>query len=300
MMNKLLFTGATGFLGKNILSVLRELDYEVTTLGNPTTDIVCDISKKVPEFVRCFDLVVHAAGKAHIVPKSDFEKQEFFNVNVKGTENLLQGLEKAKYLPKQFVFISSVSVYGLDYGTNINENQPLLAKDPYGQSKIKAEELVQGWCDKNKIVCTIIRLPLLVGKHPPGNLGAMVKAISKGYYFNIDGGKAKKSMVLAKDVAYFIAKVASVGGIFNLTDSIHPSFFELSLAIGKKKFFSLPLFFAKMMGKMGDVLGDKSPITSLKVKKITSDLTFDDSKARVMLDWKPESVLSYLNREELS
>lgn len=299
-MNKLIFTGATGFLGKNILSVLKELNYTVKTLGNSTTDFICDISKEIPQFSEGFDCVLHAAGKAHTVPKSDIEKQMFYDVNVKGTQNLLKGLEMVGYLPKQFVFISSVGVYGLDYGTNINEDYPLLAKDAYGQSKILAEELVQNWCDKNQITCTILRLPLLVGEKPPGNLGAMIKALDKGYYFNIDGGKAKKSMVLVKDVASFIPIAAPVGGIYNLTDGSHPSFSELSFAISEKNSFSLPLFLAKLIGKFGDVLGDKSPVNSLKVRKIVSDLTFDDSKARRLLNWNPEPILDYLRRKKIS
>lgn len=298
-MNKLLFTGATGFFGKNVLPVLEELNYSITTLGNSTTEIVCDISKEIPKLPHDFHLVVHAAGKAHTVPKSDSEKQEFYDVNIKGTQNLLKGFDMASNLPKQFVFISSVSVYGSDYGINISEDYPLLAKDPYGQSKILAEELVQNWCDKNQIICTILRLPLLVGEKPPGNLGAMIKALDRGYYFNIDGGKAKKSMVLAKDVAFFISVVAPVGGIYNLTDGNHPSFSDLSFAISKKKSLSIPLVLARLIGKFGDLIGDKAPINSLKVKKITADLTFDDSKAQELLNWKPEPVLQYLKRNTI-
>ena len=107
-------------------------------------------------------------------------------------------------------------------------------------------------------------------------------------------------MVLAKDVAFFIPKVALVGGIYNLTDGNHPSFSELSFAISKRKSFSVPLVLAKFIAKFGDILGDKAPINSLKVKKITSDLTFDDSKAREFLDWKPEPILGYLKRKKIS
>lgn len=104
--------------------------------------------------------------------------------------NLLRGLEKNK-LPKEFVFISSLAVYGKEEEVNINENYPLNAKDPYVLSKINSEKLIQDWCKKDNVICTILRLPLLVGESPPGNLGAMIKA-NKGYYFNIGGDKAKK------------------------------------------------------------------------------------------------------------
>jgi nucleoside-diphosphate-sugar epimerase len=159
------------------------------------------------------------------------------------------------------------------------------------------------WCKKHNVVCTILRLPLLVGENPPGNLGAMIKAIDKGYYFNIGGGKAKKSMVLAEDVAAFVPKVAIIGGIYNLTDGVHPDFYELSVAISKNKNkkapYNLPLFIAKTIGFVGDVLGDKAPINSLKLKKITSDLTFDDTKAREIAGWNPHRVLQYLERNEI-
>lgn len=295
---KCLLTGANGFLGK---SIAQEISKENTVFGLSRTsgEYKVSLEDQIPDFNQAFDLVIHAAGKAHSVPKTEAEKQQFNQINVVGTQNLLKGLEKCG-LPKQFVFISSVSVYGQEMGTGINENHSLDAKDPYGLSKIEAEKIISDWCSVNNVICTILRLPLLVGKNPPGNLGAMIKAIDKGFYFNIDGGKAKKSMVLTKNVASFIAVAAPVGGIYNLTDGIHPSFSELSLAISKKKSFSLPLILARLIGKFGDVIGNKAPLTSLKLKKIISDLTFDDSKARAALNWKPQPVLDYLGKEKLS
>lgn len=295
---KVLITGSSGFLGGIIKKSF--IQDEVFELNRKIGNYHYTLENQVPEFGQSFDLIIHSAGKAHSIPKDNIEKKEFHNVNVIGTANLLTAL-KNDGLPKQFVFISSVSVYGLEKGENINENYPLLAKDPYGLSKIEAEELVKKWCDKNQVVCSILRLPLLVGKNPPGNLGAMIKAINKGYYFNIGNGVARKSMVLVQDIASFIKIVAPVGGIYNLTDGVHPSFGELSkeISTNKKKQFSLPIYLAKLIGKIGDLLGEKAPINSLKVKKITSDLTFDDTKAKELLQWKPQSVLNYLKKESL-
>jgi nucleoside-diphosphate-sugar epimerase len=248
--------------------------------------------------VNIIDCVIHAAGKAHSVPKTAVEDQEFFDVNLIGTNNLLRALESLDRLPKSFVFISSVAVYGCEEGTNIHEKIPLLACDPYGLSKIKAEQLVKNWCHENKVLCTILRLPLLIGKNPPGNLGTMLNGIKKGYYFNVDGGKAKKSMVLAEDVAKFIPKIKDIGGTYNLTDGVHPTFKDLSQTIGKSRFINLPLVIAKLLGYIGDHLGAKSPINSKKIIKITSDLTFDDAKAREF-GWDPQNVLEYLKYNDL-
>ncbi|WP_417939617.1 NAD-dependent epimerase/dehydratase family protein [Flavobacterium sp. RS13.1] len=292
----LLLTGANGFLGKSIIKQLSE-KYNLFKLSRFGCDYNFSLDRQIPYFDEPFDLVIHAAGKAHSVPKTEKQKKEFYEINVLGTENLLKGLERVG-LPKEFIFISSVSVYGLEFGRAINEDFPLEARDSYGLSKIKAEKFVIDWCKKNDVICTVLRLPLLIGKDAPGNFGAMLKAIERGYYFNIDYGRARKSMLLAQDVASIVPVVASIGGIYNLTDGVHPDFKELGNAIAKQKKkktpLSLPLFIMKLIGYIGDILGDKAPVNSSKIKKITSDLTFDDSKARKVLDWNPQSVLDYL------
>jgi nucleoside-diphosphate-sugar epimerase len=296
----ILLTGANGFLGKTIVKELSK-ENSIFSLSRSSGVYQVVLENEVPNFEEKFDLVVHAAGKAHSVPKTESEKIEFHKVNVIGTGNLLKGFENL-VVPEQFVFISSVSVYGQEFGIGINEDHKQEAKDPYGLSKIEAEALVMEWCKKNNVVCTILRLPLLVGENPPGNLGAMIKAIDKGYYFNIGGGKAKKSMVLAEDVATFIPHIAAIGGTYNLTDGFHPDFKSLSAVIAKHyrkaQPLNLPMPVAKMMGFVGDLIGNKAPINSLKLKKITSDLTFDDSKSR-KLGWNPQSVLEYLKNNDL-
>jgi nucleoside-diphosphate-sugar epimerase len=291
---KILVTGSNGFLGNLLVKAFSKC-YEVFQLSRKNSDYNFDLEKSIPGFDNKFDLVIHAAGKAHSVPKTSLEKQVFFDVNFKGTQNLLQGIDESQSLPKAFIFISTVAVYGKENGINISEDAPLLAKDPYGLSKIQAEQLVLDWSKKHNVICTILRLPLLAGQNPTGNLGAMIKGIQKGYYFNIALGKAKKSMVLAEDVARSILKVAEIGGIYNLTDGYHPSFAELSNHISiqfcKEKPMNMPLWLAKTIANFGDLLGSKAPLNTNKLKKITSDLTFDDSKAREAFGWNPTPVL---------
>ena len=293
---KILITGSSGFLGREI--IFHNSTQTVFSLNRNVGNYKFDLSKSIPDFgFDFFDIIIHNAGKAHSVPKNESDKKVFFDVNIQGTQNLLNGLNQSGKIPKSFIFISTVAVYGLEQGEDINENFPLLAKDPYGFSKIQAEQLVLDWCQKNNVICTILRLPLLVGKNPPGNLGAMIKSIQKGYYFNIAGGKAKKSMVLSDDVAKIILKASEIGGIYNLTDGNHPDFFELSNAIAtqnrKTKPFNIPFFIAKSIALFGDIVGDKFPLNSTKLKKITTDLTFDDSKARKVLGWNPNKVIDF-------
>lgn len=289
---EILLTGASGFLGRTLKKHLQA--HQVTSLGRSSSAILLDLATTIPVFEKGFDLVVHAAGQAHLVPRSDAEINLFQLVNVQGTANLLAGLEK-RIIPKYFVFISSVSVYGLETGLDINEDAPLDATDPYGKSKIAAEILVKEWCASHQVKCTILRLPLIAGPNPPGNLGFMLEGLRKGFYFNIGGGKARKSIVLAEDIGNFLISAAQTGGTYNLTDGEHPTFFALSRLMANKlnKSFvpNIPYFLAFMLAKLGDILGHKAPINSLKLKKITTSLTFSDAKARLSFGWKPTPVL---------
>ena len=289
---EVLISGINGFLGKSIASCF--VGHKLYGLGRSNADYSLDLSITIPSFTDNFDLVIHCAGKAHINPQTEEEVNDFFNVNVTGTANLLFGLE-LNSLPKFFVYISSVSVYGLVSGRDISENSPLLAVDPYGRSKILAEELVIKWCQKNNVKYTILRLPLLVGDNPLGNLSDMISAIKGNYYFNISGGQARKSMVLATDVSRYIIKASEIGGIYNLTDGYHPNFKELSHHIAKqvsKKFIpNLPFFLIRISALIGDKIWKNFPINSIKLTKINSTLTFNDSKARNDFGWDPTPVL---------
>jgi len=289
---QILLTGANGFLGSILQQELKE--NELTTLGRSSADVIANLANTVPVFEKSFDLVIHAAGQAHLVPKSIHEINLFHEVNVQGTAHLLNGL-KSVGVPKYFVFISSVSVYGLESGNEITEEAPLVATDPYGKSKIDAEVLVKTWCASNNVICTILRLPLIAGPNPPGNLGFMLKGLKKGFYFNIAGGQSRKSIVLASDIAKFIIPAAKNGGTYNLTDGEHPSFKELShymaAKLAKSYVPNIPLLFAKLMAMVGDIIGRKAPINSNKLKKITSSLTFSDQKARSSFGWNPTPVL---------
>lgn len=293
-MKKLLFTGASGFLGYNIRPLL-EKSYDVHTIGlTDDDDIKFNIAKDAPPINTHYDVVLHAAGKAHTVPRTTVEAQVFFDVNYQGTVNLCKALENAG-IPKALIFISTVAVYGCEFGDFIDETHSLDGDSPYAKSKIMAEEYLTKWCIDHKVRLGILRPSLLAGKNAPGNLGAMVKGIKKGFYLNIAGGKVKKSILMAEDIAKLVPILEEKGGIYNVCDTRQPSFGEISMSIanqlGKGKPFSIPYWMAWCMAKVGDLLGDKSPINTYKLEKMTKSLTFSNEKARKELGWEPLDVL---------
>lgn len=291
---KLLFTGASGFLGNHVRPIL-EKTYQVVTIGLTSEDnYTVNIAKEVPELKEYCEIVLHAAGKAHVVPRTEEEKKAFYDVNLQGTKNLCTALEKSG-IPQAFIFISTVAVYGCEFGSNITEKHPLNGDTPYALSKIQAEKFLTEWCNKHGVILSIIRPSLIAGPNPPGNLGAMIKGIKTGRYLSIGGGKARKSVLMVEDIAHLVPILVEKGGIYNVCDDEQPSFRQLETVIctqlGKKLPISIPFWVAKCMAIVGDCLGKKAPINSLKLKKITESLTFSNEKAKRELGWKPTPVL---------
>lgn len=291
---KLLFTGASGFLGNNVYPLLKN-NYSVSTIGlTSQDDYTVNLAKEIPTLQERYDIVLHAAGKAHSVPKNESERQLFFDVNLQGTKNLCTALEKAG-VPKSFIFISTVAVYGCDDGENISEDHVLDGTTAYALSKIQAEEYLQVWCKKYNVKLGIIRPSLLAGSNPPGNLGAMINGIRCGRYLSIAEGRCRKSVLMVQDIARLVPLLAEKGGIYNVCDSYHPTFHELESVVcgqlGKSNPLSIPYWLAKSIALVGDVLGNKAPINSLKLDKITKTLTFSNEKAVRELGWNPMSVL---------
>lgn len=294
-MKSLLFTGATGFLGSNVLPLLQE-NYEVETLAldeNATynVNLVTDTIK----LNKNYDVILHAAGKAHVIPRTEAEEKLFYDINFEGTKKICDALEEIG-LPKSFIFISTVAVYGCDIGEMITENHPLNGNSPYAKSKIMAEQYLQEWCNKNNVVLTILRPSLIAGKNPPGNLGAMIKGIESGKYLSIAGGVSRKSVMMACDLANALPLCEEKGGVYNICDDSYPSFHDLEILIskqlGKKPPLNIPYWVANCLAHIGNLLGKKAPINSARLEKIVKSLTFSNEKIKNELNFKPTDVLT--------
>ncbi len=291
---KILVTGSNGFIGKTFVHVLS-LHNEVFTLSRSNSDYNYDLSKQVPLFKTKFDLVIHAAGKAHSNPKTNQDKKSFIDNNVCATKNLLVGLQES-FLPKYILFLSTVNVYGRTSGHLIDENTPPNPIDIYGITKLYCEKIIIDWSNANNLLCTIFRLPLVVGLNPKGNLKSMILAIKKGYFFNINKGSAKRSMVLITDLIKYMPVAIDLGGTYNLTDGRHPSYFEISNLISSlinaRRPKSIPKFLALILARVGNLLGHTFPFNYSMYIKLNSTLTFCDKKARKEFGWNPSSVLA--------
>lgn len=293
-----LVTGASGLLGHYLLPQLAE--WETVTLGRSgACDIQCDLERETPVFTDVFltgfDLVVHAAGTE--------ENERAISVNLEGTRHLLEGLRDIPV--RRFVYLSSTSVYGKTEGENITEDEHLWSPDKVGQSKALAENEVQKKCGEMGAICTILRPATIFGKDMKGWGQSMANQVLTGTYLNIRDNDAHVSLVTAYDVARLIPLLSSAGGIYNVTDGESHSLQELAMAMGNnrgraKKPFFLPMKWAKLLARLGNVLPLLNRIlNSRELKRRTSTLTFSTQRLRETLpDFRFHNTAAVVGRTD--
>lgn len=264
----------------------------MTTLGlKSEDDIQCDLAESTPTLTKHYDTVVHAAG--------DITAERAMSVNFDGTRRICEALEKDS--PCEMVYISSLSVYGLSEGENIDESTPLNPTTLYGKSKLKAEEFLTEWCDKHSVRLSILRPALIVGTGMKGTLGTMVRGINAGYYFHIKGNEARRSVVHAYDVARAARLIAPIGGTYNLADGVHPTVHDLAEAIahrlGDKRISTISQRMVKIAARIGDIVGI-IPFSSARLAQLTKTLTVNTAAIERAIDWKQRDVVDFLLTHE--
>ena len=199
-MKKLLITGAGSYVG---VSVARYLSRWPELYSVDTVDMIGE-GWKTADFSG-FDAVLHVAGIVHQKDsKNDPAQKELYErVN---TRLAIETAQKAKDEGvKQFLFMSSASVYGLDAPVGkivtITADTPLRPKDNYGISKAKAEEGLQALADAS-FKLAILRPPMIYGKGCKGNYQTMAKLAKKLPVFPwVDN---RRSMLYMENLAEFI------------------------------------------------------------------------------------------------
>jgi nucleoside-diphosphate-sugar epimerase len=167
---KIAVTGATGFIGSHLSEALVARGHEVTCLARgpektkwiahlPVRIHYGDVSKPetLPDFAAGQDVIVHAAG---ITKGVDLD--EYLQVNVGGTENLLNAIKARNTALKRFIYISSQEAMGpCPDGVPMAEDHERNPLSMYGKSKHFAEKILNRYRDS--ISMSIIRPPTVYG-----------------------------------------------------------------------------------------------------------------------------------------
>lgn len=282
----LLVTGATGFIGTRLTSLLLSQGVEVRQ--NVAIGCISDVTDWA-QSLRGVDAIVHLAARVHVMKdQSDNPLAEFRRVNVAGTLNLAQQAAAAGV--KRFIFISSIKVNGeqTQKGRPFTEKDIANPLDNYGTSKHEAEEGLRLIAKDTGIEVVIIRPVLVYGPGVKGNFLSMLFWLRKGIPLPFGSISNARSLVALDNLVDLIITClhhpAAANQTFLVSDGEDISTTQLlqytALAMGvSSRLVPVPALMievaAKLLGK-GEV-----------AQRLCGNLQVDINKARRLLGWVP-------------
>lgn len=206
MIKNLLITGSNGYLGSNFINHYKnKYKFKFFSLLNEKLE---DIN------FDNIDIILHCAALVHQKINHPYEKYHKINVNY---PLKLAKLAKQNGV-KQFVFISTIAVYGEDK-EKLDENTICYPVTPYGKSKLEAEKELLKLNDDSFIV-SIIRPPMVYGKHAPGNIDSLIKLVKKLPFLPLGKIENKRSFIYIGNLCHMIGEIITQqkAGVFLASD----------------------------------------------------------------------------------
>lgn len=291
--NKTLIIGGSGFVGSRLISELNQkfsLNFDknpspfykdITIIGN-----ILDSSSLMNSLEGIDTVVLLAAEHRDDVSPASL----YYDVNVKGTQNVLNAMDF--HGVNNLIFTSSVAVYGLNKD-NPDEDHEVDPFNHYGKSKWEAEKVIKAWYEKkpeNKSI-TVIRPTVIFGERNRGNVYNLLKQIASGKFLMIGKGVNKKSMAYIGNIVAFIKeqiKRTTQGyHTFNYVDKPDYNMNELVSHVQRKVKVKtsnqkIPFWLGMLGGYGFDLLAfflnKKLTVSSVRVKKFCATTQFDANK----------------------
>jgi nucleoside-diphosphate-sugar epimerase len=274
-MKNILVTGAAGFLGSYLVKDLFEKGFNITSLILPSDDpiyikkfskiIVGNILEPITfeDKVEDIDTIIHCAG---LTPGYKSRREDYFRVNVKGTEQLLDFGKRKKI--NRFILVSSCSIFGItSEKRSVFEDSPVNPDSFYAKSKVEAEHLCEQYLNFIPNI-TIVRPTIIYGPRMPKLSGAytVFKIATSKLSITINNLDGLFEFCHVSDVSNGIIKTLNQPNfqIFNITNTTKHTYSEIIEEIKRQSKIKslnikLPFKVAKTFALIGDL--------SVKVRK---------------------------------
>jgi len=296
--NKILLTGASGFVGKGLAVSLMEHGHSVRIAVRSSIELAGTEQALVPEIdnhtvwgrhLKGIDTVIHCAGRAHVMNDLFADPlPEYRRINVGGTINLAR--QAAKAGARRFIFISSVKVNGEQTvkGHPYSEKDAPLPQNPYAISKFEAEQALLELARETGLEVVIIRPALVYGSGVKANFFTMLRMVKLGVPLPFGSIENKRSFIYLENLQSLIMQCIThpkaVNQVFLASDGNDLSTTELlrycasAMGVG---IFLLPI------PESWCVLGASMLGQSDAIQRLCGTLQVDISKARKLLGWEP-------------
>lgn len=304
-MPNILVTGATGFIGRPLCARLLAEGARVRAAvwkGDPAGGLQPGIDAVPIDSIgpdtdwtaalAGIDTVIHLAARVHVMDEKAEEPLEAYRrVNVAGTERLCRAA--AANGVKRLVFMSSVKVHGEETAAPYTEQDRPAPLDPYGVSKLEAEEILKRVAVETGLEVVVLRPPLVYGPGVKANFFRLMGFAGRGFPLPFGSVVNARSLVylgnLIDAVILCSKHPQAAGRTFLVRDGEDVSTPELiqrvAAALGRPAFlFRFP---PGLMRLAGDLFGKTAA-----VDRLLGSLAVDDSKIRKELGWTPPFTMN--------
>ena len=306
-MQKILVTGANGFVGRMVCSALAERGLAVTAGVRSMEHVAWSGDETPSEIVAVGNIngstdwtaalagcsgVIHLAARAHILHDTNADPLAAFrDTNVAGSVQLATCAARAGV--RRFVFVSSIGVNGNQNSEPFTERDVPQPSEPYAVSKLEAEEALKAETARSGMELVIVRPPLVYGPDCPGNFLRLLKLLSTGIPLPFGAIHQQRSFVSVWNLADFLCACVederAANQVFLVSDRSDVALPALlrGLAAGMEKPARLLPVNAGLLGMMASVAGKRTLFD-----KLCGELTVDASAANDVLGWVPPVSLA--------
>lgn len=275
---KIIITGATGFVGKNLTQYLTHKSDKVLSLSIRSGDYQLD---------NTADAIIHLAGKAHDT-KNTSEESDYYQINTELTKVLFDKFLQSDI--KDFIFFSSVKAAADSVEGTLTEDSKANPQTAYGKSKLKAETyLLSKQLPSNKRLI-IIRPCMIHGEGNKGNLNLLYKVIKFDIPWVLADYDNRRSFISIDNLNYVVYEILNhpeiPSGIYNTADdkpmSTNALITLIAESINKKpRLLKIPKFVINQMAKIGDKA--HLPLNTERLQKLTESYVVSNQKIKQSL-----------------
>lgn len=306
-----LLTGATGFVGRGVLArlcvepdvrsriVVRQAPRELP--GGVDCMLIDGLSasQRWDEALQGIDVVIHAAARVHVMDERAANPlAEFRAVNVEATRHLARQAAAAGV--KRFVYLSSIKVNGeeTEPGCPYRADSPANPQDPYGQSKLEAEQALFEIAGETGLEVVVVRPPLVYGPGVKANFASLMGALQRRLPLPFASIDNRRSLVARDNLVDLLLLCtrhpAAAGRVFLVSDGQDLSTAKLCRALSealgvRHRLLPVPTFALRALGRITG--------RSQQVQRLLGSLQVDISATRQSLGWVPPVSVERALRE---